>query len=88
MITGNLNVIPDPRVRNIIFKGPKYRFPRLSKVCTFFSSVFYPFLYNFQFPFIPFTQCLRSEGDFSLLNIKQYYFQFIKQFTSQINSEM
>ena len=26
MITGNLNVIPDDRVRNIIFKGPKYRF--------------------------------------------------------------
>ena len=28
---------------------------RLSKVCTFFSSVFYPFLYKFQFPFIPFN---------------------------------
>ena len=27
MITGNLNVIPDTRVRNIISKGPKYRFP-------------------------------------------------------------
>ena len=27
MITGNLNVIPDHRVRNIISKGPKYRFP-------------------------------------------------------------
>ena len=27
MITGNLNVIPDARVRNIIYKGPKYRFP-------------------------------------------------------------
>ena len=27
MITGNLNVIPDARVRNIISKGPKYRFP-------------------------------------------------------------
>ena len=27
MITGNLNVIPDARVRNIICKGPKYRFP-------------------------------------------------------------
>ena len=27
MIRGYLNVIPDPRVRNIIFKGPKYRFP-------------------------------------------------------------
>ena len=26
MITGNLNVIPDTRVRNIISKGPKYRF--------------------------------------------------------------
>ena len=26
MITGNLNVIPDPRVHNIISKGPKYRF--------------------------------------------------------------
>ena len=26
MITGNLNVIPDARVRNIISKGPKYRF--------------------------------------------------------------
>ena len=25
MITGNLNVIPDPRVRNITSKGPKYR---------------------------------------------------------------
>ena len=24
MITGNLNVIPDTRVRNIISKGPKY----------------------------------------------------------------
>ena len=24
---GNLNVIPDARVRNIISKGPKYRFP-------------------------------------------------------------
>ena len=30
MITGNLNVIPDARVRNIISKGPKYRF--LSKI--------------------------------------------------------
>ena len=27
MITVNLNVIPDARVRNIISKGPKYRFP-------------------------------------------------------------
>ena len=27
MITGNLNVIPETRVRNIISKGPKYRFP-------------------------------------------------------------
>ena len=27
MITGNLNVIPDARVRNIISKCPKYRFP-------------------------------------------------------------
>ena len=27
MITGNLNVIPDARVRNIISKGPNYRFP-------------------------------------------------------------
>ena len=27
MITGNFNVIPDARVRNIISKGPKYRFP-------------------------------------------------------------
>ena len=27
MITGNLNVIPDARVRNIISKGPKYRLP-------------------------------------------------------------
>ena len=27
MITGNLNNIRDPRVRNIISKGPKYRFP-------------------------------------------------------------
>ena len=27
MITGNPNVIPDARVRNIISKGPKYRFP-------------------------------------------------------------
>ena len=26
MITGNLNVIPDARVRNIISKGPKYTF--------------------------------------------------------------
>ena len=27
VITGNLNVIPVARVRNIISKGPKYRFP-------------------------------------------------------------
>ena len=27
MITGNLNVILDARVRNIISKGPKYKFP-------------------------------------------------------------
>ena len=27
VIIGNLNVIPDARVRNIISKGPKYRFP-------------------------------------------------------------
>ena len=27
MITGNLNVILDARVRNIISKGPTYRFP-------------------------------------------------------------
>ena len=27
MITGNQCVIPDARVRNIISKGPKYRFP-------------------------------------------------------------
>ena len=26
MITGHLNVIPDARIRNIISKGPKYRF--------------------------------------------------------------
>ena len=27
VVTCNLNVIPDARVRNIISKGPKYRFP-------------------------------------------------------------
>ena len=27
MITDNLNIITDTRVRNIISKGPKYRFP-------------------------------------------------------------
>ena len=27
VITGNLNVIPDARVRNISSKGPKYEFP-------------------------------------------------------------
>ena len=27
VITGNLNVIPDARVCNIISKGPKYKFP-------------------------------------------------------------
>ena len=27
MIKGNLNVIPDAGVRNIISKGPKFRFP-------------------------------------------------------------
>ena len=27
MITGNLNIISDARVPNIISKGPKYRFP-------------------------------------------------------------
>ena len=27
VITGNLNVIPDTRVCNIVFKDPKYRFP-------------------------------------------------------------
>ena len=27
VITGNLNVIPDARVRNVISKGPKYKFP-------------------------------------------------------------
>ena len=26
-MTSNLNLIPDARVRNIISKGPKYRFP-------------------------------------------------------------
>ena len=33
MITGNLNVIPDARIRNIISKGPKYRFP---------SNIYFP----------------------------------------------
>ena len=27
VITGNLNIIPDTRVRNIISNAPKYRFP-------------------------------------------------------------
>ena len=27
IITGNLKIIPDSRIRNIISKGPKYRFP-------------------------------------------------------------
>ena len=27
VVTGNLNAIPDARVRNIISKGPKYRVP-------------------------------------------------------------
>ena len=27
IITGNLKIIPDARIRNIISKGPKYRFP-------------------------------------------------------------
>ena len=26
IITGNLKIIPDSRIRNIISKGPKYRF--------------------------------------------------------------
>ena len=33
VITGNLNVIPDARVCNIISKGPKYRFP---------SNIYFP----------------------------------------------
>ena len=27
ILTGNLKIIPDSRIRNIISKGPKYRFP-------------------------------------------------------------
>ncbi|MCG8117960.1 MAG: hypothetical protein N0E45_21750 [Candidatus Thiodiazotropha endolucinida] len=27
VITGNLKIIPDKRIRNIVSKGPKYRFP-------------------------------------------------------------
>ena len=27
IITGNLKIIPDSRIRSIISKGPKYRFP-------------------------------------------------------------
>ena len=27
VITGNLEIIPDSRIRNIVSKGPKYRFP-------------------------------------------------------------
>ena len=27
IITGNLKIIPDSRIRKIIFKGPKYKFP-------------------------------------------------------------
>ena len=27
VITGNLMIIPDSRIRNIVSKGPKYRFP-------------------------------------------------------------
>ena len=27
IITGNLKIIPDSRIRNIVSKGPKYRFP-------------------------------------------------------------
>ena len=27
VITGNLKIIPDSRIRNIVLKGPKYRFP-------------------------------------------------------------
>ena len=27
VVTGNLNAIPDARFRNIIYKGPRYRFP-------------------------------------------------------------
>ena len=37
MITGNLNVIPDARVRKYYFKGPKYRIPpniNFPKCCT------------------------------------------------------
>ena len=27
VISGNLKIIPDSRIRNIVSKGPKYRFP-------------------------------------------------------------
>ena len=27
VITGNLKIIPDSRISNIVSKGPKYRFP-------------------------------------------------------------
>ena len=27
VVTGNLNIIPDSRIRNNVSKGPKYRFP-------------------------------------------------------------
>ena len=27
VVTGNLKIIPDSRIRNIVSKGPKYRFP-------------------------------------------------------------
>ena len=33
MVTGNLIVFPDARVRNIISKGPRYRFP---------SNIYFP----------------------------------------------
>ena len=32
VITGNLRIISDSRIRSIIAKGPKYRFPKPSQV--------------------------------------------------------
>ena len=70
-MTGNLNVNPDARVRNIISKGPKYRFP--SKIVSEYDQEL-PQSQTADNPVPPRGRAVQPSRDISIKKWEIYYF--------------
>ena len=77
MITGNLNVIPDARVRNIISKGSKYRFP---------SNIDFPKCRReIAASLKDFSSCWREPANVEPDDLKEWKINILKNFDTRIS---